>query len=111
MTQLTFGQKLMILRRNKKLSQKKLAEVLKIGSANVARYESDLRSPHLKILITISDFFGVPVDYLVKDSEDIMVIDDKELLRLAAKTDKLPSQDKDFIKTTIQSYLQSHSAA
>lgn len=106
MPKLSFGQKLMLLRKEKKLSQKQLAELLKVGIANIARYETDARLPHAKTIVAISEFFSVPTDYLLKENEDFIFIQDKELLNLSAKADKLNDQDKDFIKNTIANFLK-----
>ncbi|MCP3967217.1 MAG: helix-turn-helix transcriptional regulator [Lentisphaerae bacterium] len=106
MTKLSFGQKLMLLRKGKKLSQKKLAELLNLGIANIARYESNARLPHAKTIVDIANFFSVSTDYLLKEDENLVAIEDRELLELTSKADKLSDQDKDFIKNTIQNFLK-----
>ncbi|MFC1617468.1 helix-turn-helix domain-containing protein, partial [Candidatus Margulisiibacteriota bacterium] len=55
---LTFAEKLLLLRKNKKISQKRVAEYLDIGISNLARYESG-RLPSAEILVKLSDFFNV----------------------------------------------------
>ena len=109
MPMLSFGQKLMLLRKSKKLSQKDFADLLKVGIANIARYETDARLPHAKTIVSISKFFQVSTDYLLKEDEDIAVIQDKELLNLTTKADKLSEQDREFIKNTIANYLKNKS--
>ena len=54
MSKLTFGQKLMILRKNKKITQKELADKLGIAFTSMARYENNYRLPSAEILIKLS---------------------------------------------------------
>jgi len=108
MSKLTFGQKLMILRRNKNVSQKKLAELTKIGLVNIARYETDTIYPNAQTLIKLSDYFNVSIDYLLKDNQEILNINDKEILSLSKLIDELPEKNKDYLKKTIKQYLEDH---
>jgi transcriptional regulator with XRE-family HTH domain len=107
MTKLTFGQKLMILRKNKKLSQKKLAKLLEVGVVNIARYETGVAYPSAQTLIILSDFFEVSIDYLLKDIEnDISSLEDKELPGLIFKIDSLDKSDKESLKNMIVSFVE-----
>jgi transcriptional regulator with XRE-family HTH domain len=106
MSNLTFGQKLLILRKNKKLSQKQLSDTLHIAFASLARYENDQRLPSAEILIKLSDFFNVSVDYLIKNlDQDFVSIENKQILSLAHKIDKLAPEDQSFLVDMIQNYL------
>ena len=109
MTQLSFGQKLMILRKNKKLSQKQLAEQLKIGVATVARYETDSRTANRDVLLKLSEYFGVSLDYLVKENEaDYSSIQDKDFEKLLFEADTLKELDRNTLKNMIKPYIESH---
>ena len=106
MTKLTFGQKLMILRRNKNLSQKKLAELTGIGVANIARYETESTSPNIQNLIALSNFFKVSTDYLLKENSISFNINDPELIEMINKINDFPEQEKNRIKNLINSYIK-----
>lgn len=106
MTKLSFGQKLMLLRKNKKLSQKQLADMLDIGVVTIMRYETGAMLPHSQILLKLSDFFHVPIDYLLKEDDGFPLVDDRELLELTVALDQLPDHDKAFIKDFIRNYLK-----
>ena len=67
---LPFHQKLMLLRKNKSLSQRELANRIGLGIANITRYENG-RIPTADILLKLSNFFGVSIDYLLKDEMDL----------------------------------------
>lgn len=63
----TLGKKISGLRRIKKISQERLAEVLDVTRQTVYHWEADTSQPttdHLKIM---SDFFGVDVSYFFGD--------------------------------------------
>lgn len=105
MPELTFGQKLMILRRNEKLSQKKLAKLLNAGVVNIARYETETAFPNVQTLIKIADFFDVSIDYLLRNDQNFVNIKDRELLKLASQSDQLSDIEKNKLKNLIKSYL------
>ena len=65
-----FGERLRKLRLSKDLSQGDLAAQLGVVPSSVGKYERVADSfPSVEILIKISDFFGVTLDYLLKGTE------------------------------------------
>ena len=64
-----FCQRLRLLRKEKKLTQKEAAAALGIGYRAYPCYELKQRDPGLHGLIAIADFFDVSLDYLVGRSE------------------------------------------
>ena len=64
---MSFSEKLMDLRRKSGLSQEQLADRLGVTRQSVSKWESGAAMPELVKLISLSDIFGVSVDYLVKD--------------------------------------------
>lgn len=106
MSKFTFGQKMLVLRRSKKISQKDLAQKLGIAYSSIARYETDQVLPSADILVKLSNFFGVSIDYLLKDESDVLLVDDRDVLRLASEIDKLPNADKEKLKNMIKSFLK-----
>lgn len=61
----SLGMKIKELRLRDSVSQKELAQALKIGQTTIANYESDVRQPNLEKLEGIADFFNVSVDELL----------------------------------------------
>ena len=53
------------LREDKDLSQKKLAEILNISQSTYSRYESGYLDVPSEVLIALSSFYGVSVDYIL----------------------------------------------
>lgn len=57
------------LRENKQLSQRALAAELGIAQSTVGMWESGKREPDSSVLVKITEYFNVSVDYLL--GEDI----------------------------------------
>ena len=61
----TFAANLKKIRKNKKVSQKVVAQHLGYGYTAVANYESGRNEPSIDDLIKIADYFDVSMDHLV----------------------------------------------
>ena len=64
---MTFSEKLTGLRRKSGMSQEQLADRLGGTRQSVSKWEGGTAMPELVKLISLSELFGVSVDYLVKD--------------------------------------------
>lgn len=53
------------LRMEQGLSQQKLAELLHTTQQSIYKYEKDIVSPSIEMLISMADFFDTSVDYLI----------------------------------------------
>ena len=56
------------LRKEKNISQSKLAEEINLSNGAIGNYEQGLREPDISTLIALADYFGVSIDYLVEHS-------------------------------------------
>jgi len=59
------GERLAELRKNKKLSQKELAEKLKISTYTVSSYEREKSTPDDEMKVKIARLFNISLDYLL----------------------------------------------
>lgn len=67
-----FGERLRKLRIGKDISQADLAKQLGVVPSSVGKYERvDNSFPSVEVLIKISDFFDVTIDYLLKGTETV----------------------------------------
>lgn len=57
------------IRKKKKWSQLKVAMDLAISREALSHYETGKRSPDTDMLVRLSDYFGVSVDYLITGQE------------------------------------------
>lgn len=68
-----FGMRLRALRQSRNLTQKQLADQLRLTKSVISAYETDLRLPSYDILIKISSIFGVTTDYLLGANHEQLV--------------------------------------
>lgn len=61
----TFGERLRILREEKKMGQKEIGSVLGVSESTAGKYENDLRTPSPNSINKLADFFSVSTDYLL----------------------------------------------
>ena len=54
------------LRRERKITQKNLAEILHISQTSVSKYETGEAVPDLELIVKMADFFGVSLDEFIK---------------------------------------------
>ena len=64
-----FSEVLRELRKEKKVSQRELGELLGISDRNIRFYESGEHRPDFEGLLLLADYFGVSLDYLVGRSD------------------------------------------
>lgn len=69
------SEKLYQLRKKSGLSQEQLAEQLNVSRQAISKWESGTAVPESEKLIIISNYFGVLVDYLLKDEEEIVKVE------------------------------------
>ena len=65
-----FAKRLRELRKEKKLTQKQMADHLQCSLRAYQYYESAAHYPEIPDLIKLADFFGVSTDYLLGRSEE-----------------------------------------
>ena len=63
----TIAKNIKHLRSLKKLSQERLADELQVTRSRIGSYEENRSAPTIEMLITLSDYFKIPVDILIKN--------------------------------------------
>ena len=66
----TFGARLRELRRERGMQQRELGELYNLSSSAIGSYERNLREPTLELLLQLSEYFSVSVDYLLCRTEE-----------------------------------------
>ena len=78
-----FGEKIKKLRKEKKLTQKQLADLAGVAVSAISAYESGNRYPSYEVLINLSHIFHVSTDYLLGISTiksiDVTELNDNEI--------------------------------
>ena len=97
-----FPERLKELRLTKGLTQKEIAEEFGIKQPNYQQWESGKRKPSSETLEKFADFFGVTMDYLSGNEEDL---DNIELLfRINSKG--LTDQEKKVFKKEMIEFME-----
>ncbi|MCI8501933.1 MAG: helix-turn-helix transcriptional regulator [Oscillospiraceae bacterium] len=60
-----------MLRMQRGLTQAELAQVLEVSASAIGMYEQGRREPDIKLLLRLSRFFRVPVDYIIGNSNGL----------------------------------------
>ena len=66
----TLGTRIRNLRREKKMTQSALAELLFVSDKTISKWEQDRSEPEIDIIMEISNIFDVTLDYLLTGSTD-----------------------------------------
>lgn len=71
---MTFGEKFKALREEKRLTQKEVAEALRINARMITRYENGISYPRTREAYRkIADYFEVGVDYLLTENDSFVI--------------------------------------
>lgn len=97
----TFGERLRLLRQNKRLQQKEVAIELSISPTGYSSYENGLRMPGVKMLIRIADYYNVSIDYLLGRDEKTHIDKDELEIKLKRLKNDLVAQIN-----TIEEYIE-----
>lgn len=117
---MNFGERLKELREDKNLIQQDIADILKVGRATIAGYETKGKQPDYDKLTKLAEFFNVSTDYLlgrtdtkspadeissaIKDDEELLMfwneLKDRDDLQLLFK------QSKNLDSKTIQQIIR-----
>jgi transcriptional regulator with XRE-family HTH domain len=99
-----FTDRLKQLRKEKGLTQDKLAKKIGVTGRHVGKYETGMSFPSFETLKKLADVLEVPVSFLLEESTDNLAsipIRDKELLEAFIDVDKMAAEDKNLIKALI----------
>ena len=92
--------RLRAFRKEKKISQHKIAKVLGIPQATYSRYESGLSEPGYQFLYKLRDLFGVNPDWLATGEGEMFVRRKGESVGLPIWDDELARKTLDEIRGT-----------
>lgn len=68
---MSLGKNIQYLRKQKKITQEKLAEMISVSRQTVSRWEADEITPELNKLIVLSDVFSCKLDAMVKEDMNV----------------------------------------
>jgi transcriptional regulator with XRE-family HTH domain len=104
---MTFGERIILHRKQLKMSQDDLARKVGTSAPIIGRYERNEIKPSIEVAAKIADELNVTVDYLLTGS--IMVMD-KQLMKRIEDIEALPAEEKDKVYYFIDMALSHHKA-
>lgn len=94
-----FSQRIVAIRKQRKLTQEKVGELVNMSQRSVANWESGERSPSIPTLIELSEKFNVSIDYMLgcsdvpeRQKKQPAVQDDELLHAVIDRIQALPDQ-------------------
>lgn len=100
---MTIGEHIMLLRKQKGLSQAELGKAIGTSGDVIGRYERDVISPSIDVIIKVADALEVSIDFLVGKTKMIL---DKQTVKRLEDISKLPDDNKSFVLNLIDMALR-----
>lgn len=101
------GTKLKKLRKERNLTQNELSQKLGFSDRYVAKIESGVR-PSMEAYRKLADFFELPVEYLVSDSEKApltLLAHNQELLNAFMEVERMSAEDQKIVLELIKAFV------
>jgi transcriptional regulator with XRE-family HTH domain len=98
-----FGERLLSIRKKKKVSQDELAKQIGVHAPVIGRYERNEVKPSIDVATNIANALGVSLDFLVGITDVDL---DNEVLHQVMDIQKLNEDDKKQITSTINALLR-----
>lgn len=95
---MTIGEHISLLRKRKKLSQAELGKMIGTSGDIIGRYERDIITPSIDVIIKIADALVVSIDFLVGKTNFEL---DNQTLKRIEEISALPSERKNYILSLI----------
>lgn len=104
---MTIGEHIMLLRKQKGLSQAELGKAIGTSGDVVGRYEREVITPSIEVIIKMADALEVSIDFLV--GKTTVELDNKTVKRIL-DIQKLNTEDQLLIFRTIDALLRDSKA-
>ena len=99
-----FGNKIALLRKDKKLSRDELGKAVGTSGAIIGRYERNEITPSVEVAAKIAEALEVSLDYLVGSAA--AVVKDKKMLKRIEEIEGLPQEDKNGVLYALDNLLK-----
>lgn len=103
-----FGEKLKELRKQKNLSQGKLAKLLGVHPTHISRYERGIIHPTSRLLQKLAEVLDVSADSLLEGPQKDLVrsrIEDKDLIDRFEQIKELSDEDKKVVTQFLDAFI------
>ena len=88
-----FGEKVRKLRKEKKITQQEVADIIGVSRRTYISYEQDGRYPRKREIYTkLAEIFGVDTNYLLMEDEDVFLASERDGKNGKAQADELVAE-------------------
>jgi transcriptional regulator with XRE-family HTH domain len=105
---MTFGEKIIMLRKQLKWSQDDLAKQIGTSAPIIGRYERNEIKPSIDVAAKIADSLGVMVDYLIGNSDKMVL--DKKIMKRIEDIEKLPTEQRTQVFMVVDALIRDFKA-
>jgi len=102
MALISFGDRLLEVRKSKSISQEALAKSVDVHGAVIGRYERNEVKPSIEMATKLATSLGSSLDYLVGNT-DLKI--DKNILKKVVQIQKLNKEDKGHLFALMDAFL------
>ena len=99
-----FGDRITLVRKQKKLSQSELGKLAKVSGDIVGKYERNEMKPSIETARRLANALNVTLDYLVGDSDTIIF--DKDITSRIEAITTMDKDDKTALFKIIDAYIR-----
>lgn len=94
---ISFGKKVAVLRKEKRLSQTDLAKQLSTSVSVISRYERDEMTPSIETAKKLANLLGTTVGYLLGETEDDQLLKDPSMMKRLKELRGLSEPEKEQV--------------
>jgi len=98
-----FGERLLSVRKRKKISQDELAKMIGVHAPVIGRYERGEVKPSIEVATKIAESLAVSLDYLVGLSEALIA---RDVLKRVVDIQNLSDKDQEHLFAMIDAFLR-----
>lgn len=103
-----FGDRITLVRKQKKLSQSDLGKLAEVSGDIVGKYERNEMKPSIETARRLANALNVTLDYLVGDSNTILF--DKDITKRIEAIVTMDNDDKNALFKIIDAYIRDYKA-
>lgn len=101
-----FGDRIIVIRKQKKLSQSELGKLANVSGDIVGKYERNEMKPSIETAKRLANALNVTLDYLVGDSDSTAF--DKDITKRMENINNMKSDDKNALFRIIDAYIRDY---
>lgn len=103
---ISFGKKIALLRKEKKLSQTELASKLNTSVSVISRYERDEMTPSIETAKKLANLLGSTVGYLLGEDENDQLLKDPSMMKRLGELQGFSEQEKEQVLFTLDAVIR-----